>query len=860
MPKPQPAGQQRDAGTDAVLQLNCTARRFVNTVLDSVIRQLHLAGVSDFPTSTLSYHFDPGHSQAKQSQEEVSRLRGLGTSNLSAEKILSPQAAAAAAAATSLASEEAAVRSEEGSSPSTECSDAQLPTCARAVAALASLDGLAEYLVDALEEGVARPTPERLSRLGWAPAAEALLGEGTSERRLPEQEQEQELLAESRLPTGPVELGGGSGAGFQVICEDRGLATLGGGGGGGAFGWLGGSSSVEGANGTGAFTRAVAENETLGGGAGGGMQLFFPADLGDTPWDASRWIAWSSGGGTGCGSCKAGDAACEASPFRVTCGAKMDDTGTVREDLGRQAAEHWRNGVLRQCYEAGRLSVIGGGGGGAGSALCCASLPRLKFGFGFRAEIRPPPKDSPERRDPFAKRDDCCPDLDQWNSSSTWQGALGSNLAADFPGRRLAGEESEPPVDPFARENTGAQDPRHVNDRPNLGQMMHQQDHRLGVDRSALLKRTAGSSCALPAWINDEKLSSEVSASRRGSSDGSGTDGSATKEPEVALKYIFKFNPLQGHLSDGAGQCGGWSDWCCVCHVAQWRIACLPETERSAVDWFLTEDCCESKLKKNSSSPGFVVDATPLRGSTVMWRPGVGWVELPRQLAFSDSYSWTADFGDEGWCPPVVTSDFWAPPPPTPSAPSGGSVGHRGGLQTQEGSQLQHLEEQLQWWKQGRNHNNSREVSRSEGSNLLSDSIPLPATSNPQSSSRRPRPVGQRHEQKEIRKYRDRLLELPAQVKSAEAARYSQVPAQPASPSLVGALLSDSSRIGSLGFGFAFFLLSAFFGLRTFDRRRQMRRQTAFAAALSSSDCGSYQPPSLLVADCTEVTHELVDF
>ena len=48
-----------------------------------------------------------------------------------------------------------------------------------------------------------------------------------------------------------------------------------------------------------------------------------------------------------------------------------------------------------------------------------------------------------------------------------------------------------------------------------------------------------------------------------------------------------------------AGAIGAWahvrSVWtislrCCVCHAAQWQIACLPVAEKSLVDWFLTED------------------------------------------------------------------------------------------------------------------------------------------------------------------------------------------------------------------------------------------------------------------------------
>merc|ERR1719424_823086 len=107
------------------------------------------------------------------------------------------------------------------------------------------------------------------------------------------------------------------------------------------------------------------------------------------------------------------------------------------------------------------------------------------------------------------------------------------------------------------------------------------------------------------------------------------------------MKYIFKFNPLQGYLTEGASSCAGWGDWCCVCHTAQWRIACLPDADRIHVAWFLTEDCCESKLKKDTSSPGYVQDTTPPRNETIAWRPGAGWVALPSGA--EDSYNWSGD-------------------------------------------------------------------------------------------------------------------------------------------------------------------------------------------------------------------------
>jgi len=600
------------------MQMNCSARHFVDGALNSVSHALRLAGVSGGIQTSLSYHFDPGHSHGKRPPQS-----------------LTGQAAAARAAAEELVEEVGPEATPEN------CSGAELQACGTAVSGLASLDGLIEYLADALESGVASPTPERLARLGWAPAAQALLGNAP-------------LGA-----TGSVELGGGSGAGFQIVCGEKALATLGGGGGGGLFGHMRTPKTSPSPQ---RGVRPPVANETVGGGAGGGMQIFFPANRSSTPWEAEHWISWGSGGGYGCGTCKPGDSACEAMPLAVTCGAKMDDKGAVRQDLGQHAVKSWRVGVLRHCFDTGRLAVIGGGGGGAGSALCCAEIPRLKYGFGFRAELRPAPSHGHISEH---LKDECCPDLLRWNASAAPDAAFGSELAAAWPGRRMSqgqvafgglGGKPLPEamaglVDPFARERTGHQAPNHGNRRPSLGELMRQHDQRLGVDRKAL--RAAAQSCDLPTWLNGTQLAALGTNTSRKSGDGSGT-----KEPEVALKYIFKFNPLQGYLAEGAGRCGGWSDWCCVCHTAQWRIACLPRTAKGAVDWFLTEDCCESKMKRDTSSPGFVTEATPSRSEDVIWRPGVGWIEVPRSMGSSDSYAWVGDFGIPPSCPKEDISDW----------------------------------------------------------------------------------------------------------------------------------------------------------------------------------------------------------
>ncbi|CAJ1455369.1 unnamed protein product, partial [Effrenium voratum] len=113
---------------------------------------------------------------------------------------------------------------------------------------------------------------------------------------------------------------------------------------------------------------------------------------------------------------------------------------------------------------------------------------RLKYGFGFRAELRPSQRAQPRA----SASEQCCPDLAGWNSS-TVAADFGSQLFAQ--GRRLATlfgglgggalpAEVAPLVDPFARENTGHQPPGHANRRPALEELMRQHDKRLGAHLS----------------------------------------------------------------------------------------------------------------------------------------------------------------------------------------------------------------------------------------------------------------------------------------------------------------------------------------------------------------------------------------
>ncbi|CAJ1440017.1 unnamed protein product [Effrenium voratum] len=55
-----------------VEQMNCTARNFVNLILESVTEHLRLSGAAPAETE-LSYHFDPGHSGGEPAEGEEAR-------------------------------------------------------------------------------------------------------------------------------------------------------------------------------------------------------------------------------------------------------------------------------------------------------------------------------------------------------------------------------------------------------------------------------------------------------------------------------------------------------------------------------------------------------------------------------------------------------------------------------------------------------------------------------------------------------------------------------------------------------------------------------------------------------------------
>jgi hypothetical protein len=233
----------------------------------------------------------------------------------------------------------------------------------------------------------------------------------------------------------------------------------------------------------------------------------------------------------------------------------------------------------------------------------------------------------------------CCPDLKKWNVTQSGQSSSGSD-AKIVTGRKLSLD-----VNPLGNENTGTPPPHSLNRRPTLTEMIQQHANRMGADVTKMLNWTQAT-CEIPDWLNASNMSDEWPKAWQ-SSDAKSSSG--TKEPAVAMKYIFKFNPLQGYLAEAGESCGGWSDWCCVCHGAQRRIACLPGAAREKVEWFLTEDCCESQMAKNLTSLHYVPDATPSRNTTVIWSPEHGWIDV--DASKGDSYEWNPDTLEQLSCP-----------------------------------------------------------------------------------------------------------------------------------------------------------------------------------------------------------------
>lgn len=163
----------------------------------------------------------------------------------------------------------------------------------------------------------------------------------------------------SQLPS--LEVGGGSGMGFQLFCNDEVLLTSGFGGGGGL---LLQSSQQSSSN------RGNLPSFTFGGGGGGGLQLLFnfPSENSTLNTNVSRY---SIGGGGGCGNCD------DSKSNSVHCGYQLDDDAISSETL-QSLLSYFTDRILPTCKE---VQIRGGGGGGGGTGGCCTPY---HVGYGFR--------------------------------------------------------------------------------------------------------------------------------------------------------------------------------------------------------------------------------------------------------------------------------------------------------------------------------------------------------------------------------------------------------------------------------------------------------------------------------------------
>ncbi|KAG8465875.1 hypothetical protein KFE25_005445 [Diacronema lutheri] len=281
-----------------------------------------------------------------------------------------------------------------------------------------SLKGYAEYLVALLRD----PSNETAARdvawtraFGWAPV-----------------DRELERLA----ALGPraqrqmhVQGGGGSGAGFQLLCDGDMLVTAGSGGGGGFDVLLrdgGGADARDVGAGAGARAAArdaaeVGNDDDDGGSAANASAASFLAA--GSAANASTNASAASGGGGGGGGVQVsirlpGGGACELAAGggsgcgraldarEPTCGSALDRLETTAD--GARAARNVSgdvsgcdgallNSTIRSCAAdvTRTLTVTGGGGGEAGFSECCVGPESLVFGFHFELAIGTAPPRAP---------------------------------------------------------------------------------------------------------------------------------------------------------------------------------------------------------------------------------------------------------------------------------------------------------------------------------------------------------------------------------------------------------------------------------------------------------------------------------
>ena len=438
---------------------------------------------------------------------------------------------------------------------------ARLP-CGALVEAEAAVGSkrLAEYFVGLLKGDMAAGAAagrllQQTALFGWVPCHAfvrhnmnaSLFWQGAS-RHADKGKKKAEDVSSSQGPR--IEVGGGSGAGFQVFCDDTLLVSAGGGGGGGVEGRLvpsgeGSSFSVGGGGGGGAQFRlplGIEEEAAAAAGAVGGKGGKHAAhhqhegEKGKP--QPSRSISlnhlgnWTSvGGGGGCGTTDvveegppeasfSSSSSSSSSSSNIMCGRELDADASRDQRKTEQLAQ-----ALQWCVREGHaLRMTGGGGGGGGTGECCAAF-QVGYGFSFDVLIRGPAPGPPPPLQP--------------------------------PPAAAVGKKKKEEEDKKKKEKK----------KKHGGSTAHHHHLHHGHGRRLSPHKEGG-----------------------GGGEGKGADAEANQDAAIAAQ--LRYDPLFQYLYSAAKACPiGFQDWCCVCSGAKVLLAGAAQPD-SRLAWFADVTCC----------------------------------------------------------------------------------------------------------------------------------------------------------------------------------------------------------------------------------------------------------------------------
>lgn len=185
----------------------------------------------------------------------------------------------------------------------------------------------------------------------------------------------QQSLIDSYDTATRLEMGGGSGFGFQLYCNNQSVLTAGGGGGGGLEGVYN-------------KDKLHKFNHNYGGGSGGGMQIDIRqvcAHISSHNINSRICKLWytdkkrfnndgliSIGGGGGCGTID--EDSYDSSSAGMLCGMKIDpdfELFLLRNKLSEDDVRVFIKSMWHHLSSCEDIRVQGGGGGGGGTAECC---------------------------------------------------------------------------------------------------------------------------------------------------------------------------------------------------------------------------------------------------------------------------------------------------------------------------------------------------------------------------------------------------------------------------------------------------------------------------------------------------------